>query len=460
MSRIWAVARHMIAEGIRMKVALVFIVLIVLLVPILPFTVAGDGLTLKSRIQSFLAYSLGAVSLILSMLTVFLSCSALASEIRTRQIFMVVSKPIPRWQFFAGKWLGIATLNAMLLLVTGLAVWGFSAYLRTRPTNVPGDREAVNNEVLNARYGAKLDEPNWDAIVDSRLRELREQGKAAGLSASGEATIREQILTEERTRWRTLQPGEMKEFVFSGLIVDREKEGWLHLHFKPTPTSGVEDLVFPAAWQAGDRSDVNTLTNVQQTEHIGGRFDSIPIPVQAVNSKGELHLRMANMSPKDTFTFEGNDSFELLYDIGTFHWNLFRGLAIIWCRLAFLAVFGLLVSSFLSFPVACMASFLVLMVASSSGFLTEAVAAAAVKPSGEDPLWIVGPVLRPLAHAFLWLVPDFSKFDPVSTIVSGRVVPLKWVGISMIVLVFVQGLILGIIGSIVLTKRELAQVTT
>ena len=69
MSRIWAVARHMIAEGIRMKSALVFMVIIVILLTVIPLTVAGDGVTVKSRAQSFLSYSLGSVGFLLSLLT-------------------------------------------------------------------------------------------------------------------------------------------------------------------------------------------------------------------------------------------------------------------------------------------------------------------------------------------------------------------------------------------------------
>ena len=65
MSRIWAVARYMISESIRTKVALLFITVIVVLLAVLPFVVAGDGLTLTSRVQSYLAYSLGTVGVLL-----------------------------------------------------------------------------------------------------------------------------------------------------------------------------------------------------------------------------------------------------------------------------------------------------------------------------------------------------------------------------------------------------------
>ncbi|HON66838.1 MAG TPA: hypothetical protein PLS23_10085, partial [Phycisphaerae bacterium] len=81
MYRIWAVARHMIAESIRQKIALVGIFLVVLMVTVLPLVTEGDGLTLTSRVQSFLAYSMGGIGAVLSVVTVFLSCLAITDEI-------------------------------------------------------------------------------------------------------------------------------------------------------------------------------------------------------------------------------------------------------------------------------------------------------------------------------------------------------------------------------------------
>ncbi len=524
MSRIWAVARHMIAEGVRMKIALVFIGIIVVILPVMPFAVAGDGVTVKSQVQSFLAYSLGAVGFLLSVLTVFLSCGSIANEIRQKFIFMVASKPIPRWQFFVGKWVGIATLNAGLLLLTGVTVWGFTKYLSTRPTTVPGDREALESEVLSARYGAHPEKPDMSIHVDERIRRLREEGRLENVSPAGQADLRRQIEDELNRSWSSLGPQEVKEYAFKGLLVDRTEGKWIHIQLKPKTPTGVDDLEFEVLYQAGDRNDVNTLTNEATRKMIVERVSSIEVPTHAVNADGTLYFRMANLDPKNSMMFEGDDSLMLLYDIGTFHWNLFRALAVIWCRLAFLAVLGLLASSFLSFPVACLPCFIVLFFASSAGFLMEArqwvlteenrpmdvvwlarsgwllsilglaVWATHLSVGERAKLWMVLqgaaavifvlaiwrgavaisanlPNTEYLVAKSVWLlfdtmvsdvmklVPDFSQFDPVSTLVSGRVVTLLWVLQSLFVLVFIKGLIVGAVGCLVLTKRELAQVT-
>ena len=48
----------------------------------------------------------------------------LAREIEERQLQMVDVKPIARWQLWLGKWLGIMTLNATLLLLSAGSVYG------------------------------------------------------------------------------------------------------------------------------------------------------------------------------------------------------------------------------------------------------------------------------------------------------------------------------------------------
>lgn len=116
--RISAVARTTLAEGIRAKIASGFIVVILVSVPLFWLTAAGDG-TIKGRVQMFIAYSMGFTAFMLSILTILFSCRSLSNEIASRQIFGIVSKPIPRWQILAGKWMGVMSLNVLLIAVIG-----------------------------------------------------------------------------------------------------------------------------------------------------------------------------------------------------------------------------------------------------------------------------------------------------------------------------------------------------
>lgn len=117
-----AVARTTLAEGIRTKIASGVALLILIAVPVFWLTAEGDG-TIKGRVQMFMTYSLGFGGFFLAILTILFACRSLAQEIEGRQIYGIVSKPVPRWQILAGKWFGVMALNAMLLALVGAGVY-------------------------------------------------------------------------------------------------------------------------------------------------------------------------------------------------------------------------------------------------------------------------------------------------------------------------------------------------
>lgn len=461
MWRIWAVARHMIAEAIRMKVALIFIVLIVALLPILPFVVAGDGVTLTSRVQSFLAYSLGAVTFFLSILTLFLACGGLSGEIQNKQIFMIVSKPIPRWHFFLGKWLGIVVLDAALLGIAGLIIWGFTYYLSGGQATLPGDKERLNAEILTARAGSQVEMPDFSVAADNWVRQRREDGAFDDLNEEEIKARRREYINQLQNNHLSLPGGQYRTYRFAkNLIVDRDAPGFLQLRFKPISATGIDDEILQLMWQAGDPNNPDTMTNTYTGEYITDRFHTLVIPNYAINKQGELYVHLANVDPYHSFTFPDPDSIEILYSLGTFHWNLFRALCVILCRLAFIAVLGLLASSFLSFPVACTLCFLVLLVAISADYVQGSMEWAQ-KPQSflQQMFWGIGTAIQMITRTFVWIVPDFSRHDPIGNMINGRVVPMKWIAVAFTELVVIKGTILGVLGMLVFSKRELAQVT-
>jgi len=121
--RIRAVARITLAEAIRTKLVFGLVVIILLSIPLWWLTATGDG-TIKGQVQMFVAYSMGFTGFLLGLITILFSCSSLSSEIASRQIYGLVSKPIPRWQILAGKVAGVLALDAALLTLAALATYG------------------------------------------------------------------------------------------------------------------------------------------------------------------------------------------------------------------------------------------------------------------------------------------------------------------------------------------------
>ncbi len=128
----------------------------------LPVLVKDDG-TADGFSQILLTYTLGAVTAILGLCTLWLACGVLARDIEECQMQVVAVKPIARWQIWLGKWLGLILLNAALLAISGVAIYGL---LEWRARRLPPDQQMrLKEEVLVAR--ASVREEGLPQIIES-----------------------------------------------------------------------------------------------------------------------------------------------------------------------------------------------------------------------------------------------------------------------------------------------------
>src|ERR1051326_5101191 len=136
----------------RFRLFIVLAVLLLASVVALPVLIKDDG-TARGFTQILLTYTLTTITALLGLSTLWLACGTLARDIEDCQIQMLVVKPIARWQIWLGKWLGIISLNAALLAVSGASVY---ALLHWRATRLPTAAQTVlRNEV--DRKSTRLD---------------------------------------------------------------------------------------------------------------------------------------------------------------------------------------------------------------------------------------------------------------------------------------------------------------
>ncbi|MEM9420433.1 MAG: ABC transporter permease subunit, partial [Planctomycetota bacterium] len=172
------VARTLLDEAIRMKMALIFVVMLVLLVPVLPFMLGGET-RLQYRLESFLTYSLTLISTLLAAMTILLAARTISSELTDRQAFLTLTKPISRAGYLAGKWIGIMGLNLLLLLVSGVGVVAFVKVIERTPAMDAADYIAVQEQVLTARVAIEpvpVDTAVMQLDFEKRLEDLRLRG--------------------------------------------------------------------------------------------------------------------------------------------------------------------------------------------------------------------------------------------------------------------------------------------
>jgi hypothetical protein len=164
-----------------MKVAVAFMVLLAGALAVLPSIMTGDG-TLAGAIRALLSYGASITVLLLSVVTVLLATNVVSNDISRKQIFLTATKPLARWQYVLGRWMGVVLLDAMLLALAMTAVFVLAQHFRGKPSPLPGivaaaeDRRAVETEVFTARGKAYPDPVDIESRLNDRLKVYRDRG--------------------------------------------------------------------------------------------------------------------------------------------------------------------------------------------------------------------------------------------------------------------------------------------
>ncbi|HXC98656.1 MAG TPA: ABC transporter permease subunit, partial [Verrucomicrobiae bacterium] len=169
MQRLLAIIGLTWKAAFRYRLFWVIVTLLLGAVVGLPLLIKHDG-TADGFAQILITYTLGAVTALLGLCTLWLACGTLARDIEECQLQLVLVKPIARWQVWLGKWLGLVSLNAVLLAVAGGSVYGLIEW-RARGLS---DEELfkLRNQVLVARASAKP--ASMDQAIEAETRKRLE----------------------------------------------------------------------------------------------------------------------------------------------------------------------------------------------------------------------------------------------------------------------------------------------
>jgi hypothetical protein len=457
--KIFAISWLTWKAALRFKLFLVIAALLILAVVGLPLIVKSDG-TARGFTQIILTYTLSAITALLGLSTLWLSCGTLARDIEECQIQIVATKPIARWQIWLGKWIGIVSLNAALLAISGACVYGL---LQWRATKLPAaEQKILREQVLVARGSAK--EQNYDAEIDQiteqALQErLKENPQMANLSLAEKDEVSQQIREQVKADFQLVPPGYTREWdIDLGLEKDFLRNKPLQLRVKFNSAQKSPTGTFTLFWQVGAPG----TTNYWQSEPMSlspDTFHEFEIPANLFNAKGQLAIVVAN--PNNTaLLFPLEDGMEVLYPEGGFALNFARGLGIIFCWMALVAALGLAAASFLSFPVATFFSLAMLLVVFSSGTLADAIESGSVAAGNEETgaagHSVVDVVLIPLFKGILTIVNLVKNFSPIDSLSSGRAITWGELGMAFAQIVLLLGGIIALCGIILFSRRELA----
>jgi len=350
MQRLFAICWLTWKAALRFRLFLVIAALLLVSVVALPLIVKDDG-TAQGFTQILLTYTLSVITGLLGLSTLWLSCGTLARDIEECQIQVVATKPIARWQIWLGKWLGIMSLNAALLALSGACVYGL---LYWRAARLPAaEQKVLHEQVLIARGSAKP--VNLDADIDAQTRSILRQRLASNPELANSADLPE-VLKQIRglvvAGRQVVPPGYSRTWQIDlGFARNFLRDKPLQLRVKFNAAQKSVSGTFLALWQVGE-PNVTPIWQTPEPESLApDTFHEFQIPPNLFNSQGVLTVLFVN--PNDTaLVFPLDDGMEVLYPEGGFALNFARGLGIIFCWMGFLAALGLMAASFLSFPAA------------------------------------------------------------------------------------------------------------
>ena len=441
----------------RFKLFLVIATLLILAVVGLPLVIKDDG-SAQGFTQIILTYTLSTITALLGLSTLWLSCGTLARDIEECQIQVVATKPVGRWQIWLGKWLGIVSLNAALLAISGACVFGL---LQWRASKLPAAvQRTLRAEILVARGSAK--EASHAAEIEAMTDQIfKDKVKSAAVESKEDLIeLRKQIRESLRADSQVVLPSYIRTWKIDLGFAKRQLAGKpLQLRVKFNSAQKSASGTFDAFWRVGDPPKTKYWQNDEPMSLAPDTFYEFPIPADLFDDNGVLTISFLNRN-NTALVFAPEEGMEVLYPEGGFALNFARGLGIIFCWMALLAALGLAAASVLSFPVATFFALAMLLVVFSSGTLAETVESGSVA-TGNAEKGIAGHsiadgVLIPAFKGVLTVVNLAKNFSPIDALSTGRSITWSELGLAFAQIVLLLGGLFALAGIALFSRRELA----
>lgn len=458
MRKIAAIARLTLMEAARSRLA-AFLAAFLLLIAIgFPLVIKGDG-TPVGQIRVALNYTLGAMALLTGIATLWISCGAISRDIEHGQLRLTIVKPVHRHQVWIGRWLGILATNAALLAMCGIVICAIARWKTSRGSITGEDRRILSEQILVGRRRITPRRPDINEESAHRLENLRVHMQIpANIPDEAALDVIRKHMISERT---VLPPGKEMEWTIEvNARVPEEAVPSLRFRFK-SPMRSAGPL--RGVWSIRSSGQPDTFTLPQQ--EFSDDIHVLPLPGELFSRDGtQIQVRFMNCDAQTSHTalFPQRDAVEILLRESGFEMNLLRSLIVILCHLALLSALGLTAGSFLSFPVASFAAVSAIVAVLVSHFFVFASApehATAHHHHHEHPppeISLLEKTGSAIIEKIRVVAEPAVRMDVPGLVSDGILVSWQRVGKTMLILIGVYSGTLGVLGSCILARRELA----
>jgi ABC-type transport system involved in multi-copper enzyme maturation permease subunit len=477
------VARAVVDEAIGMRSTLGLLFLALACVPVLPLLLDPSE-RLSYRLQFLITWNLGGASLILAMLTAFLACASVSGDIASGRIQMTLAKPLARLEYLVGKWLGIAMYNLLLVVLVGIGSYTLVMMLANEPALDDADRDAIVGEVLVARREFQPTPENPDAY-EAAIAVAIEQFAADDPKefARQEGAVRRRLRKEYDWQWHTVTPDMVSTFVFRDLGTKDKENARVQLEMKPRVLNvdiDLSDVRFAMwlndrPWPLKDGEPV-----VQQLPSYAKHVFELPTAV--VSESDDLQLRMANRNHvpagetrATAITLPPGDGLRVFVRTGGFETNFLLCLAIMWFKLTLVAAVGVAAGAMFDFSSAILATLVIYAAALGSDFFRDSlgiynVAADTVVEGVAERMAYTAKYMAEgqgyatfrmlmgfVTDCVLGILPSFSSDAAISSLATGIEIPPSVVAWRLFLFCLVYPAAFGLLGWIVLDRRDLVR---
>jgi len=119
-SRLWALATNTFREAVRDRV---LYSILFFAVGVLIMSVAVQEITIGDQDKVVRSVAQGAIDSFGALIAIFLGISLVYKEIERKTVYLILSKPIPRWTFVLGKYLGLVLTLAVEISILLLLLY-------------------------------------------------------------------------------------------------------------------------------------------------------------------------------------------------------------------------------------------------------------------------------------------------------------------------------------------------
>jgi len=158
-TRVTAIASNTLLELVRLKVFYFLLIFGFIVIGISFFT---SKMTFQEQHQALKSASLGAMSIFTWLLAVLATAMLLPKDIEDRTLYTILAKPVPRFEYLLGKFVGVLLLLFIALSLMSmlfLAVLYFAeqgAIEQTIRTTPPQDLPAALDQVHRSTFNSDL----------------------------------------------------------------------------------------------------------------------------------------------------------------------------------------------------------------------------------------------------------------------------------------------------------------